>query len=521
MNAYLLYRHRDFDPVTRIPSEEDVARDLDLATIFDAMAGEDSYVRDVVRRVMLTGTNDRETILYRQGILADCVAHTAVIQEIYDVTVAALDAERRDYFGGLARSASSVLYSSTSILQMFADTLQRLRQIADEHVEDFESEGIRRLLQTLQNELSDDYLELVRQQLKRLRFPDGIFMSARLGEGNKGTDYVLRTTKPSDGGWLRHMFAPMDPLSFQVADRDETGARALEALRTRGTILVATAAGQSAAHISSFFKMLRYELAFYLGGARLHGQLIHRNVAITYPHPIAEGERVLRAAGLQNVALALRQDQQVVPNDLDADGKGLLIVTGANQGGKSTFIRSLGCAQLMMQCGLFVCATTFSSDVVERVFTHFKREEDLTMSSGKLDEELARMSAIADHLVANALVLFNESFSATNEFEGSEIAEQIVSALLDRKIKVILVTHQYEFARRFLARHLPGAIFLRAQRLNDGTRTFRIEEGMPEETSHGEDLYREIFLNAGARDAATARDITPAEPERGLHVPGG
>ena len=60
--------------------------------------------------------------------------------------------------------------------------------------------------------------------------------------------------------------------------------------------------------------------------------------------------------------------------------------------------------------------------------------EDSTLESGKLDEELSRMSEIVDHLSPNALILFNESFAATNEREGFEIARQIVRALLERQM---------------------------------------------------------------------------------------
>jgi MutS domain V len=72
------------------------------------------------------------------------------------------------------------------------------------------------------------------------------------------------------------------------------------------------------------------------------------------------------------------------------------MITGANQGGKSTFLRSVGVAQLMMQCGMFVAAESLRASVVDGVFTHFKREEDATMERGKLDEELSRMSDIVD-----------------------------------------------------------------------------------------------------------------------------
>lgn len=91
------------------------------------------------------------------------------------------------------------------------------------------------------------------------------------------------------------------------------------------------------------------------------------------------------------------------------------------------------------------------------------------------------------------MILFNESFAATNEREGSEIARQIVSALLEKRIKVFFVTHQYEFARGFYAKNLENAIFLRAERKAGGARTFKLIEGEPLQTSYGEDLYRKIF----------------------------
>ncbi len=185
--------------------------------------------------------------------------------------------------------------------------------------------------------------------------------------------------------------------------------------------------------------------------------------------------------------------QKIVGNTGTADGKHLVIITGANQGGKSTFLRSIGLAQLMMQCGMLVPAESFCANVCDGLFTHYKREEDTTMKSGKLDEELSRMSGIVDHLTPNALVLFNESFAATNEREGSEIARQIISALIEKRLKVFYVTHLYDFAHGFFDRKLEDAIFLRAERQLDGERTFRVSEGEPLQTSYGEDLYVKIF----------------------------
>ena len=62
----------------------------------------------------------------------------------------------------------------------------------------------------------------------------------------------------------------------------------------------------------------------------------------------------------------------------------------------------------MMQSGMFVAAESFRASVSAGVFTHYRREEDAAMKSGKLDEELARMSAIADAITPGCLLLCNQ-----------------------------------------------------------------------------------------------------------------
>ncbi len=142
---------------------------------------------------------------------------------------------------------------------------------------------------------------------------------------------------------------------------------------------------------------------------------------------------------------------------------------------------------------MFAPAESFCANICDGLFTHYRREEDVTMSSGKLDEELSRMNGIVDNVRANSLLLFNESFAATNEREGSEIARQIICALLEKRIKVFFVTHLYELAYGFYDKQMENAIFLRAERQADGGRTFKIIAGAPLETSYGKDLYNSIF----------------------------
>ena len=179
-------------------------------------------------------------------------------------------------------------------------------------------------------------------------------------------------------------------------------------------------------------------------------------------------------------------------NDIDADGTQLVVITGANSGGKSTFLRSIGLAQLMMQAGMMVAARSFRSSLCRGVFTHFIREEDPDLVSGRLDDELARMSAIADQISPGCLMLFNESFAATNEREGSEIGRQVTTALLEAGVRVFFVTHHFDLADGFRRNAAGRTLFLRAPRQPDGRRDFKLIVADPLPTSYGADIYYRI-----------------------------
>lgn len=494
MKVRLMHRDRDFDLAQALPANaQGVTQDLELDTLVRAMAGEDAFLDRVARTALLSGLrNDIDTVLYRQAILRDCLNYPGVARTLYAIAVEAIERKRNQWWAFSSHYARATLYSSVELLQIFLEMFHKLRAVADDYAGRLESDGLKTLLALLKTELSDAYLAQVDRYLKELAFRKGVLMSARVGGGNQGTGYVLR--KAPEKSWLERILGDNAPsYTFSIDPRDEQGGQLLSQLRDRGIDSVANALAQSADHIIGFFDALRLELAFYVGCLNAHDRLAAKGEPVCFPHPVPAGERRHQFAGLYDVCLSLQYAERVVGNTVDADHKPLVVITGANTGGKSTFLRSIGLAQLMMQCGMFVGAEEYTGAMCPALFTHYKRQEDATMEKGKLDEELARASDIVDHLVPDALVLFNESFAATNEREGSEIATQIVSAFLEERVRVFFVTHLYEFAHRLFARHADDSLFLRAERRSDGKRTFRLVVGEPLQTSYGEDLYRQIF----------------------------
>jgi DNA mismatch repair ATPase MutS len=511
MKAFLMHRDRYFELQGKLPSSERaLTQDLELGVLFNAMARDDKFVLEVARKAVLSSLADLDAILYRQDVLKDCLKNPAAVRDIYRIAGEAVVGEKGVWgMDNPFKSADQILSRAVRVLQLLVGKLKGLRVVADQHASNFHSEGFKAFFAMLKEELSDEYLASIQGALKELQFRNGALISVELGEGNRGTKYAL--SKPQERqdkkqGWRGRVFGKDGPseYTFSVDPNDETGVQMLSELRDRGLNNLANSLSQSSDHVLGFFNALRTEVAFYVGCLSLHELLVQKGGPVCFPVPVARGKRALSFEGLYDACLALKLDQKVVGNDANCENKDLVIITGANRGGKSTFLRSVGLSQLLMQCGAFVPAKSFTGDACDGLFTHFRREEDQAMKSGKLDEELSRMSEIVDHLSSNCIVLFNESFAATNEREGSEIARQIVSALLEKRVKVFFVSHQYEFARGFYDKKMANALFLRAERKPGGERTFKVVQGEPLQTSYGEDLYNRIFLGKALNAAAPA-----------------
>ncbi|HTS10824.1 MAG TPA: hypothetical protein VMH00_01780 [Candidatus Limnocylindrales bacterium] len=512
MKAFLMHRDEDFDVQQPSPwNVKELTQDLDLDVILHAMAGDDDFILEVARKALVCATNnDIETILYRHEALKDCLRNEPFVEEMYQLVVNAIETTRKHTWGITGHYPGSMVYGATGLLESLVAMLRELRNSATVHANRFRSEAFTTMFKMLERELSEEYLAAIADHLVISKFKKGVLMSSQLGEFNESTNFVLRKAADRKRNWFERLLRKGSPgHTFRLHERDEAGARIVSEMRNRGISRVAVALAESADHVLSFFRMLRTELAFYVACIHLHQSLVSKQMTTCFPVPAEAGTRRLRFAGLYDVSLSLRMTDKVRANTTDADGKDLIIITGANQGGKSSFLRSVGVAQLMMQCGMFVGAENFEGEVSPALLTHYKREEDATMESGKFDEELSRMNQIIERIRPNVIILFNESFAATNGREGSEIARQIVSALLEKQIRILYVTHLYEFAKGFFDTGRQDALFLRAEREPDGRRTFQLRAAGPLDTSYGEDLYREVFETGDASSLAEPSQTLP------------
>ena len=473
-------------------NSDELIKDLDLEIILQAMSQGDTFILDVCRRALLNMVSDRETILYRQEGLNDVLKNPESIRYLYSTLVDSINEARKRVFWISTGNPEFNLHESVLTLEIYLKGIESMRRIAQSSGKKFNSTAFSRLFKMMEGEFDDKYLELVRGHLESLKFQRGINVTGKIVRKDT-LQYNLVVPEDNQSGLMgKFMLFGKKHYTFVLPDRDESGAQAISQMRSRSIYRTSEIMKQSSENVLRFMSGLREELAFYVGCINLEERLKETGASFSIPFVSEAPDLGIHYTGIYDVSMCLRIGSQPVSNSLDSDCSDLIIVTGANRGGKTTLLRSLGQAQLMMQAGIFIGAEMFRTHTVNGLFTHFKHEEDKDMKLGKFDEEIKRFSEIVDHITCGSRLLFNESFSSTNVNEASMIAGQIIEALLQRNISILFVTHLYGLTERFISVK-PSTVFLVAERLTDGTRTFHVLPSEPEQTSYGIDIFRKVF----------------------------
>lgn len=223
--------------------------------------------------------------------------------------------------------------------------------------------------------------------------------------------------------------------------------------------------------VKSFFLNLSLGVEFYKGALILKKYMEDKKLSFCMPEFVGFNSGI-SAKSLYDLGLALSIDEKIISNDVCMEKGKILLITGLNRGGKTTFLKSIGIAQILAQAGLFVPAAKYFCPVYQGIMTHFASEEE-TFNNGKLLEESKRLNKDFHILKGGGLALFNESFSTTTEEEGADIAIDVLRALNFSGSHAIFVTHLMKLVNN---RNLvENAVSLTTENSN----SYKIVEGEP------------------------------------------
>jgi hypothetical protein len=147
------------------------------------------------------------------------------------------------------------------------------------------------------------------------------------------------------------------------------------------------------------------------------------------------------------LAIKVRDEHPVVANDVRLDGdERLIVVTGPNQGGKTTFARAFGQLHYLAALGLPVPAAAARVHPFDGLYTHFEREEHVEDLRGKLHEELVRVHDLVERATNDSLVIMNEAFSSTTASDALLLSREVLRRIDARGTLGLVVTFLDELA---------------------------------------------------------------------------
>ena len=456
------------------------AHDLGLDEIVAAFTPDRGHQKEI-RELFFRLPRDPDAIAYRQAVLEDLLANPALAERFASL-LPVIDS----LFGYSYRSEREMSWLHEVVwrageLQNIIDCFEGMGQAFGLVEGRIHSEGLRILHEEIRKAQDDPkYQQLLKELpglLSKLRGKSSMTIGVNLDANLRPIQATLLSVndKPfTDQSLLHRLFgvrtdregiAPLHSVSQQSVGGSYAGpvdplmvplfADLAEVLE-KTAIPIADQLRQYTGLHGGLFTDLRQGFIFFLGAIRFIRQFQSLGLPMCRPQIASAGDRRCEVKDSYNASLALKhgeadngKEPAVTTNDIYFGPAGhILILTGPNRGGKTTYMVGVGIVHLLAQAGCYVPGTQAVISPLDHLFTHFPLEEKPESNAGRFGEEAMRLGGIFEQVTRHSLVLLNETLSSTSFSESLYLAQDLVRILRRVGARAIYSTHLHELADR-------------------------------------------------------------------------
>lgn len=525
------------------------ANDLILEKLADIMCREYQYKMLEIFKEL---SDDEEVIAYRQDILDDLIGNPEVAAGINKLIKIMLTNDKTNLYDLNTPDSFTSLDAAISGFEAYTECVELMHKLWLSKKDAINSVGLKRMFAFFENNYSDkDYVKL-REEVTELR--NAVNGKIRCVTVAINLNENLVPIEAGVIGWSDKVCESKPTVIDRIASFGVKGEnpKALHNLRTKYTgenepnsqngVLNMTdkllfeeldfVVKKYVKAIDSILKKYRaigfedihiieYQLDFYMSAVRMIENARSKGLQMCRPVILAASERKAEIKGLfdpiyfneANIYNLRNKDKKsVITNDISLDDTaGFYVLTGANNGGKTTFVRSVGICQVLAQAGLYVPAESCTISMVDCIYTHFPKEEQVGIDASRFTTEIKEFKAISDTITDRSLLLMNESIQSTTPQECIDIAGQLVRIFCVIGVRGLFATHLTDMAKKAVGYNDDPLVRTKTESLiatvneENGERLYKIVKGYPSETGYAGAVFEKFGLDIKAIEKRAAR----------------
>jgi DNA mismatch repair protein MutS len=431
--------------------------DLNLDQVIDAITA--AWKGYNLKPLYYTGLNNLGTIAYRQEIIQDLEDKalmrgvTSFSEQMRAMRVRlnqAAEAKKSDYKYAMEQQLLGAV-------EIYCDAVESLAR--DLSTFTIKARGLRALREYLSEYIASAFFQNLVTEARKLKAELSTITYCLLLRGSSVTvrhydaenDYStaveetferFRRDAPGDHRLKGQKWEGMNHIEAEIQDR--VARLYPDIFRALDAFCVA-----HAEYLDERIARFDREIQFYVAYLAYVGKFRQAGLSFCQPQ-ISQTSKEISASRAFDLALAdklIAEKAAVVPNDFFLSGpERILVVSGPNQGGKTTFARMFGQLHYLASLGCPVPGSEARLFLFDRIFTHFEQEEDITNLRGKLQDDLVRIHQILNEATSYSIIVMNEMFSSTTLKDAVYLSKKVMVRIADLDLLGVWVTFLDELA---------------------------------------------------------------------------